>query len=80
MTRARITLLARSDCHLCDAAVEVIRRVAAELGTGWEPVDVDGDPRLRAEYGDRVPVVLIDGIEHASFSVQEQQLRAALRG
>jgi hypothetical protein len=39
---------------------------------------VDGDPELRAEYGDRVPVILIDGCEHGYWKVEEQRLRAAL--
>jgi hypothetical protein len=41
---------------------------------------VDADPELRAEYGDRVPVILVDGREHGFWTVQEQRLRAALGG
>jgi hypothetical protein len=41
--------------------------------------DVDSDRELRAEYGDRVPVILVDGEEHGYWSVEEDRLRAALR-
>ena len=41
-------------------------------------VDVDADPELQAEYGDRVPVVLLDGREHSYFTVDVPRLRRDL--
>lgn len=79
MTQPRhVTLLTRKSCHLCDDARGVVMQAAAVTGAGWSERDVDTDPELRAEYGDRVPVVLVDGVEHAHFSVDEPRLRAAL--
>lgn len=74
----RVRLLTRVGCHLCDDAAEVLARVCAETGTGWDTVDVDSDDELRVEYGDQVPVVLLDGREHDSFRVDEERLRADL--
>lgn len=74
----RVRLLTRVGCHLCDDAAEVLARVCAEMDTGWDTVDVDSDDELRAEYGDQVPVVLLDGREHDSFRVDEERLRADL--
>lgn len=74
----RVRLLTRSGCHLCADAAEIVARVCAETGTGWDTCDVDSDPELRAEYGDQVPVVLLDGREHDSFRVDEARLRADL--
>jgi Glutaredoxin-like domain (DUF836) len=45
---------------------------------GWTAIDVDSDPDLRAEYGDRVPVIEVDGREHGFWRVEEERLRAAL--
>jgi glutaredoxin len=73
-----VTLLGRDGCHLCDDARAVLRRVTADLGTGWDEQDVDTDPELRARYGDWVPVILIDGAEHGYFRVEEDRLRRAL--
>jgi hypothetical protein len=44
----------------------------------WSAADVDSDPEWRAEYGDRVPVILIDGDEHGYWTVDEDRLRQAL--
>ncbi|GAA3889506.1 glutaredoxin family protein [Saccharothrix violaceirubra] len=75
----RVTLLGRVDCHACDQAKADLDRICGELGVPWEVVDVDTDRELRAEYGDRVPVILVDGDEHGYWSVEEDRLRAALR-
>ena len=75
---ARLQLLTRAGCHLCEVAAETLTRIAAEAGTEPEAVDVDGDPELQAEYGDRVPVVLLDGVEHSYFTVDVPRLRRDL--
>jgi Glutaredoxin-like domain (DUF836) len=79
-TAARITLIGRPGCHLCDDAREVVRRVAHDTGAGWVEVSVDDDPRLLAAYSEQVPVVLVDGAQHDFWRVDEQRLRRALGG
>lgn len=76
--RARLTLLTRAGCHLCQTAAETLTRIGAEAGLVPEAVDVDTDPELQAEYGDRVPVVLLDGQEHSYFTVDVDRLRRDL--
>ena len=75
---ARLQLLTRQNCHLCETAAETLARIGAEAGLVPEVVDVDDDPELRAEYGDRVPVVLLDGREHSYFTVDVVRLRRDL--
>ena len=74
----RLQLLTRAGCHLCAAAAETLERIGAEAGLAPEQVDVDTDPELQAEYGDRVPVVLLDGREHSYFTVDVDRLRRDL--
>ncbi len=73
-----VELLAREGCHLCDDARRLVERVAAETGAGWTEIDVDTDPRLRAEFGDLVPVVRVDGKELGYWRIDEAKLRRAL--
>jgi glutaredoxin len=75
---ARLQLLVRAGCHLCVTAAETLERIGGEAGLTPELVDVDGDPELQAEYGDRVPVVLLDGREHSYFTVDVVRLRRDL--
>jgi hypothetical protein len=41
---------------------------------------VDADLEDRAEYGDRVPVIVVDGVEHGYYRVEPERLRRALSG
>jgi glutaredoxin len=74
-----LALLVRAGCHLCTTAAETLARVGAEAGLTAREIDVDSDPELQAEYGDRVPVVLLDGREHSYFTVDVERLRRDLR-
>jgi glutaredoxin len=78
VTEPRLQLLTRAGCHLCEAAADALAPIAAEAGLAVVPVDVDADPELRAEFGDRVPVVLLDGREHSYFAVDVPRLRRDL--
>ncbi|MGC4934352.1 glutaredoxin family protein [Gordonia sp. DT30] len=78
-----VTLLSRDGCAACARAADDLRRICADVGAEWEIVDVDaaaraGDVELRAEFGDRLPVILLDGEEHGYWEVDEARLRADL--
>lgn len=73
-----ITLLTRQGCHLCDDAREIIARVAGELGVRWEERDIASTDSELREYWDKIPVTLIDGVQHDFWHVSEDRLRAAL--
>ena len=76
--RARITLIGKPGCHLCDDARSVIAKVAADLGVGWEERSIADDPALAEEYWEQIPVTLVDGRQHDYWRVDETRLRAAL--
>lgn len=75
-----VTIYSREQCHLCDEAVETVERVAATVETSVEiaEVDVDDDPQLAAEYGERVPYVFVDGKPKFKYRVSESELRSLL--
>jgi glutaredoxin len=73
-----ITLLSRPGCHLCEAARDVIERVAGELGVPWTERDITASEEDTREYGDMIPVTLIDGVQHDFWRVDEARLRTAL--
>jgi glutaredoxin len=74
-----VTFVTREGCHLCEVAEPVVRRVADEAGVAFEHRDVDASEADRAAWSDKVPVVLLDGREHAYWQVDEKALRKALR-
>lgn len=74
MSEPRLTLMTRPGCHLCEVAKEAMDRVVAATGDRWVEVDVSGDLELERDYGDRLPVVLLDGREHGYWRVEEERL------
>ncbi|NLU84116.1 glutaredoxin family protein [Rhodococcus sp. HNM0569] len=78
-----VTLLTRVGCGACDGAKARLLELGRELGFTPTWVDVDEaaatQPDLRAEFGDRLPVVLLDGKEHSYWEVDVERLRADFR-
>jgi glutaredoxin len=73
-----VSVVTRRGCHLCEDAESVVDRLSRELGFSWNAVDVDQSRQLQDAYGDRVPVILLDGVEHGYWRVEEDRLRRAL--
>ena len=78
MTVPRITLLARPGCHLCDDARQVISKVADDLGVAWVERDITQSAADLREYWEKIPVTLVDGVQHDFWRVSEDRLRQAL--
>jgi hypothetical protein len=78
VSQARITLIGKPGCHLCDEAREVVAAVAAETGVGWEERSILDDPALQERYAEQIPVTLVDGRPHDFWRVSADRLRAAL--
>ncbi len=73
-----VTLYGKPGCCLCDEAREAIEAVRAHTAFELREVDVSLDPGLHARYGERIPVVEIDGEEAFELRVDPAALRQAL--
>ena len=69
-----VTLYGKPGCHLCDDARAIVARVRAQHPFELREVDVSLDPVLLREYGERIPVVEVDGEELFEFHVEEAAL------
>ena len=83
MASATVTLIAKPGCHLCDEARGVVEEVVAGVDADRSRVVVEersilDDEELRAKYDELIPVVLIDGLEHAHWRVEPEAFRTAL--
>ncbi|WP_373696239.1 glutaredoxin family protein [Actinomycetospora flava] len=81
--RVRVVVLVRADCRTCDRMEGVVREICGRAGEEHTVVDVDApgtDPEWRAEYGDRIPVTLVDGVEVGSWRLEPDDLVRALAG
>jgi hypothetical protein len=75
----QVTVLSRQNCHLCDVVLKIAKRLQAEAPFDLTKVDIGDDVVLTRAYGDRIPVVLIDGVEACAGKVTEGALRRAIK-
>jgi glutaredoxin len=73
-----ITLYGKPGCCLCDEAKEAIRTVRLDQEFELHEVDVSLDPALHNRYGERIPVVEIDGEEAFELHLDAASLRERL--
>ncbi len=79
MSSTRVTIMSRHECHLCHVVARVAAQVQEDLAFHLTIVDIDQDEQLRQQYGDRVPVVLLDDREILSGKVTGGELRKAIK-
>ena len=73
-----VTLYGKAGCCLCDEAREALAAVRAERPFELEEVDVSVDPALNNRYGERIPVVVVEGEELFEYHVDAPVLRQRL--
>jgi redox-sensing transcriptional repressor len=73
-----LTFYSRPGCHLCDDALAVVHRARARAAFELVEIDIEGDDEIFKRYLERIPVVAIDGVEHAELFVDEEALVSAL--
>ena len=69
-----LTLYGKPGCHLCENARAAVERLRPEHEFDLEEVDVSVDPLLHSRYGERIPVLALDGEELFEFFVDEVAL------
>lgn len=74
----RLTLYGKPGCHLCDDARAAVAAVRDEFEFELQEVDVSLDPRLFREYGERIPVLDVDGEEALELGFDAPALRKLL--
>ena len=74
----RVTLYGKAGCCLCDEAKEVLTEVRGDRPFELDEVDVSLDPVLNRVYGERIPVVAVDGEELFEYHVDPAELRQRL--
>jgi len=57
----RVTLYGKPGCCLCDEAREAVSSVRTQVPFELEEVDISLDPSLHRRYGERIPVLEVDG-------------------
>ena len=71
----QIQIYSRHGCHLCAQALETLEILQSELDFEIEEIFIDGDPELEYKYGDQVPVIQIDHVQHDFFRIDPTRFK-----
>jgi glutaredoxin len=61
--QTRVVVYTREGCHLCADACDLLERMHKRFKFDLTAIDVEGQDELTRLYGERVPVVVVNGKE-----------------
>ena len=76
---SKVVIYSKQDCHLCEIAKERVERVREKVSLDLEMVDITTSDDLMTRYGEKIPVVEVDGEEAFVYRVSEKLLLKRLK-
>ena len=77
---AVVRMYSRRACGLCDEARAIILAARDRFPLAFDEVFIEGDDSLERDYGLRVPVVEVNGVEEFEFAVDPARLVELVAG
>ena len=75
----KVTVVSRTGCHLCEIAIDKINLVKEQLEFDLEIKLINDLPELEQEYGEQVPVIMIDNKIHDYWRVDIERFTKAIK-
>lgn len=75
---ARVMVVGKPECHLCEDAVAVVAEVCGRTGDSWAVVSTYDYPELADAYAYDIPVIFVDQRRHDYHRVDPTRLERAL--
>jgi glutaredoxin len=74
-----VTVYSRSGCHLCEIAIDRINSVKKDYEFSLEILLIDNNNELEKEFGEQVPVIMIDDAIHDDWRVDLERFTKAIK-
>ena len=78
--RHHLVLYTKPGCHLCEIARKLLEGLHREFDFVLEDVDISNDPILMSQFGEKIPVVVIDNRTTLAAPIRLVHVRAAMAG
>ena len=73
-----VEILTKDKCCLCEYAKEVLEVVLPDYNAKLNEINIEKEDKLMALYGEKIPVIRVDGEEWFIYKVSEPVLRKRL--
>lgn len=74
-----VEIYGKPDCHLCEVAKGQLEILRQRWGFALREVNIALDEKLMHEFGERIPLIWVEGKLACKFRVEEEQLRQRVR-
>jgi glutaredoxin len=74
-----VTVYSRSGCHLCEIAIDRINSVINDYKFTLNVILIDNNNELEKEFGEQVPVILINNKIHDYWRVDLDRFAKAIK-
>jgi glutaredoxin len=78
MSLIDVEIYTKDDCHLCESAKDVLKKVAIDYPLKIAEIDITKDEKIYDEFKESIPVVFINKRREFIFKVHEITLRKKL--
>ncbi len=75
----KVTVYSKRDCHLCEEALQALRRLQGQHPFELEALDITEDQIRLKRYEQFVPAIFIDGAHTYSYHLDEADFLQRLR-
>ncbi len=75
----KVTIYSRTGCHLCEIAIDKVKSVKSELNFDLQIRLIDNSLDLEKEFGEQVPVIIIDDKVHDYWGVDLERFITAIK-
>jgi glutaredoxin len=73
-----VEIYSKPDCHLCEEAKNILVMMQRRYGFQLREVNIAGDPTLLAEYGERIPLIYVNGHLVCKYFVDEKAVAKSI--
>jgi glutaredoxin len=74
-----VEIYSKANCHLCDEAKEIIKKVKKDTAFTLIEIDITKDSQIFEKYKYDIPVININGIIAFKYKVDEKEFRLKLK-
>ena len=78
--KAHVVIYTKPGCHLCDEAKAEIRAAGCADFFSLEEVNIESNAELKELYGQKIPVITINGTEAFRYRVSPEKFRDKIKG
>ena len=75
----KVTVISRTGCHLCEIEIDKINSIKDQLKFDLEIKLINDLPELEQEYGEQVPVIMIDNKIHDYWRIDIERFTKAIK-